>query len=77
MFAEPIGGYVEDVGADLAHTLAARSGVDAKVTTPIVAASWTVWTPHDVQVVDGGTVTWNHVTLDGLSPSRPTAGGSG
>jgi hypothetical protein len=71
VFAEPIGGYVDDVGATLAPTLAARSGVDAKVTTPIVAACWTVWTPQDVRVEDGGAVTWNHTTPDGFAPIPP------
>lgn len=71
VFAEPIGGYVEDVGAALAGTLAARPGVDARVTTPIVAASWTVWTPEDVRVEDGGAVTWNHTTRAGMAAIPP------
>lgn len=57
VFAEPIGGYVEDVGAALASTTAARPGVDAKVTTPIVAVSWSQWTPDAVQL-DQGTIHW-------------------
>ncbi|GAB7035974.1 hypothetical protein AB0G35_23875 [Streptomyces sp. NPDC021749] len=57
VFAEPIGGYVEDVGAALAGTLAARPGVDAKVTTPIVAVSWSVWSPDAVRL-DRGRVEW-------------------
>ncbi|MER7817415.1 hypothetical protein [Streptomyces sp. NPDC096153] len=70
VFGEPIGGYVEDVGAALAGTVAARPGVDAKVTTPIVAASWTVWTPEDVNV-EGAPVTWGHITSDGYAPIPP------
>ncbi|GAA3015372.1 hypothetical protein [Streptomyces fulvorobeus] len=57
VFAEPIGGYVEDVGAALASTMAARPGVDAKVTTPIVAVSWSQWTPDAVQL-DQGAIRW-------------------
>ncbi|MEU5190958.1 hypothetical protein AB0G83_27980 [Streptomyces klenkii] len=70
VFGEPIGGYVEDVGAALADTLAARPGVDAKVTTPIVAASWTAWTPEDVNV-EGQPVTWGHTTSDGYAAIPP------
>ena len=75
VFGEPIGGYVEDVGAALAGTVAARPGVDAHVTTPIVAASWTVWTPQDIRIADGGPVTWNHYTPYGLIPLPPTTRG--
>ncbi|MDJ0345899.1 hypothetical protein QMK19_35285 [Streptomyces sp. H10-C2] len=57
VFAEPIGGYVEDIGAALAGTFAARPGVDAKVTTPIVAVSWSQWSP-DAVLLDGGTIEW-------------------
>lgn len=67
VFAEPIGGYVDDVAAALAPTPAAHPNVDVRVTTPIVAASWTAWTPDDVQV-DGEAPTWNHITMDGLAP---------
>ncbi|MBK6017597.1 hypothetical protein [Streptomyces sp. MBT53] len=67
VFEEPIGGYVEDVGAALAGTLTARAGVDAKITKPIVAASWTAWTPNDVQVTEGQ-VTWGHTTSAGYAP---------
>ncbi|MEV6048794.1 hypothetical protein [Streptomyces xanthochromogenes] len=70
VFGEPIGGYVEDVGAALADTLAARPGVDVKVTTPIVAASWTAWTPEDVNV-EGQPVTWGHTTRDGYAAIPP------
>ncbi|MFB6908029.1 hypothetical protein ACFCWB_27525 [Streptomyces bacillaris] len=59
VFGEPIGGYVEDVGAALASTMAARPGVEAKVTTPIVAVSWSRWTPDAVRVDQGtGDVRW-------------------
>ncbi|MFD4483239.1 hypothetical protein ACFWPU_45030 [Streptomyces sp. NPDC058471] len=74
VFAEPIGGYVDDVGAALADTGAARPGVDAKVTTPIVAASWTAWTPEDVNV-EGAPVTWGHATSDGYIAIPPGAHG--
>ncbi|WP_030776239.1 hypothetical protein [Streptomyces sp. NRRL F-2664] len=69
VFAEPIGGYVEDIGLALADTPAARPGVDAKVTTPIVAASWTAWTPD---ATGKEPVTWGHSTRDGYTaiPAR-------
>ncbi|MEU9279470.1 hypothetical protein [Streptomyces sp. NPDC048341] len=74
VFEEPIGGYVEDVGAALADTLVARAGVDAKITKPIVAASWTVWTPDDVQVAEGP-VTWGYTTSAGYAPIPPGSRG--
>ncbi|MFD9078148.1 hypothetical protein [Streptomyces erythrochromogenes] len=70
VFAEPIGGYVEDVGLALASTPAARPGVDARVTTPIVAASWTAWTPEDVSV-EGQAVTWGRTSRDGYAAIPP------
>lgn len=57
VFAEPIGGYTEDAAAALAGTLAYRPGAQANITTPIVAASWSVWTPGAVQL-DRGAVQW-------------------
>ncbi|KOU78998.1 MULTISPECIES: hypothetical protein [unclassified Streptomyces] len=70
VFAEPIGGYVEDVGLALAGTPAARPGVDAQVTTPIVAASWTAWTPEDVDV-EGQPVTWGQLSRAGYQVVPP------
>ncbi|MFF0509117.1 hypothetical protein ACFYUH_36805 [Streptomyces fimicarius] len=58
VFGEPIGGYVEDVGAALASTAAARPGVEARLSTPIVAVSWSPWSPDAVQLDRGGDVRW-------------------
>lgn len=57
VFAEPIGGYDQDVGALLARTAAGRPGSSVITTTPIVAASWSPWSPSSVRV-DGGKVQW-------------------
>ncbi|MFJ7090393.1 hypothetical protein ACIQWL_09010 [Streptomyces mirabilis] len=54
VFAEPIGGYEQDAGQVLAGTLAHRPGVTAKVTTPIVAASWSPWHPGSVRLTGSG-----------------------
>ncbi|MCX4524045.1 hypothetical protein OHA69_41375 [Streptomyces anulatus] len=58
VFEEPIGGYVEDIGATLAVTSGAGPGEEAKVTKPIVAVSWSQWTPDAIEV-DQGTVRWS------------------
>jgi len=58
VFAEPIGGYTEDVGLALKETLAHRDGVSAQITIPIVAASWTTWSPSLLTLADGAPVTW-------------------
>jgi hypothetical protein len=57
VFGEPIGGYTEDAGAALAGTLAYRPGASALITTPIVAVSWSVWSPRAV-TLDQGSVRW-------------------
>jgi hypothetical protein len=36
----------------------ARDGVHASLTTPIVAVSWGLWDPNEVQVTGGPTVRW-------------------
>ncbi|WP_318206194.1 hypothetical protein [Streptomyces sp. SCL15-4] len=57
VFGEPIGGYTEDAGAALANTPFGTPGASAQITTPIVAASWSVWTPREV-TLDQGEVRW-------------------
>lgn len=59
IFGEPIGGYTEDTGAALANTPFGHPGASAVITTPIVAASWSVWTPSEV-ALDRGSVRWLH-----------------
>ncbi|MEU2357741.1 hypothetical protein ABZ599_33015 [Streptomyces misionensis] len=75
VFEEPIGGYVEDVGAALAGRVTATAAKDVRITTPIVAASWTAWTPQDIQIAEGGTVTWGHITRDGYIAIPPDTRG--
>ncbi|MEU0002179.1 hypothetical protein ABZ069_35265 [Streptomyces microflavus] len=58
VFEEPIGGSVEDLGATLAATSGTGLGGEAKVTKPVVAVSWSRWTP-DIVKVDEGTVRWS------------------
>lgn len=58
VFGEPIGGYTEDAAAALAGTLAYRPGASAPITTPIVAVSWSTWTPEAVSLDEGATVRW-------------------
>ncbi|MBF6574138.1 hypothetical protein [Nocardia farcinica] len=56
VFAEPIGGYThatESLMGALAH-----QGGQPELTVPIVAVSWGVWTPGDVNIVDGPAVRW-------------------
>ncbi|MGW4690511.1 hypothetical protein ACWEPM_37315 [Streptomyces sp. NPDC004244] len=57
VFGEPIGGYTEDAGAALANTPFGSPGASAVITTPIVAASWSVWDPGEVKL-DQGEVRW-------------------
>jgi hypothetical protein len=57
VFAEPIGGYEQDAAQALAGTRAYRPGAKAIVTTPIVAASWSTWSPDSVSL-DRGRVRW-------------------
>lgn len=57
LFSEPIGGYEQDAAQSLAGTLAYRPGASARVTTPIVAASWSPWSPQSV-TLDRGNVQW-------------------
>ncbi|MET7575562.1 hypothetical protein ABZT04_45060 [Streptomyces sp. NPDC005492] len=59
VFGEPIGGYTEDTAAALAGTRFGYPGASAVVTTPIVAASWSVWNPGEVRL-DRGQVRWVH-----------------
>ncbi|TQL14679.1 hypothetical protein, partial [Streptomyces sp. SLBN-134] len=59
VFGEPIGGYTEDTGAALANTPFGAPGASAVITTPIVAASWSVWDPGEVNL-DRGEVRWFH-----------------
>ncbi|WTX01164.1 hypothetical protein OG216_47985 (plasmid) [Streptomycetaceae bacterium NBC_01309] len=47
VFGEPIGGYTLDVTKDYA-----LDGDPIEVTIPIVAVSWSVWTPCDFKVTD-------------------------
>ncbi|MFF7459379.1 hypothetical protein [Kitasatospora sp. NPDC008115] len=68
LFAEPIGGYTEEVGAALAGTVAGLTGVSATVTVPIVAASWTTWSPDLFTLADarpGERIRWVHRTPEG------------
>lgn len=58
VFAEPIGGYSQNIGEVLAGSLAGRDGVEAVGTTPIVAVSWGLWHPGDVHIPDGPPVQW-------------------
>lgn len=57
VFGEPIGGYTEDAGAALASTPFGHPNASAQITTPIVAASWSVWSPGEVEL-DQGRVRW-------------------
>lgn len=57
VFGEPIGGYEQDAGDALAGTLAHRPGSTGRLTTPIVAASWSPWHPQSVRT-DRGRVRW-------------------
>ncbi|WP_063043739.1 hypothetical protein [Nocardia pseudovaccinii] len=67
-FAEPIGGYTHDVADVLGGGPMAREGAHAILTTPIVAVSWGVWAPDDVDVTGGPAVRWfnqrNHGQLN-------------
>jgi hypothetical protein len=69
VFAEPIGGYTQDIADALAGSPMARDGAHATVTTPIVAVSWGVWAPDDIDVTDGPAVRWmNQRTHGQLEP---------
>jgi hypothetical protein len=57
VFAEPIGGYTEDIGATISAMPGGRPGTVAHITVPIVAASWSTWRPDSVQL-DQGKVEW-------------------
>lgn len=76
LFAEPIGGYTQKV-ADTLQSSAIRPGPDADltITTPIVAVSWTVWTPSDLVISDGPkgdvTPTWYFNAPEGLARIPP------
>ncbi|MCW5254713.1 hypothetical protein, partial [Streptomyces sp. SHP 1-2] len=59
VFGEPIGGYTQDVGAALGDTPFGSPGASAVITTPIVAASWSVWGPGEISL-DRGEVRWLH-----------------
>lgn len=48
VFGEPIGGYEMTASDALAGSPAHRPGTNAITTTPIVAASWSPWTPRSV-----------------------------
>lgn len=58
VFAEPIGGYEQDAAKALAGTPAYRPGTSAVVTTPIVAASWSTWSPSSITIDQGHKVRW-------------------
>ncbi|MBK3583015.1 hypothetical protein JHN49_04545 [Streptomyces sp. MBT57] len=58
VFGEPIGGYTEDAAQALAGTLAHRPGASALITTPIVAVSWSEWSPDAVRLDQGARVRW-------------------
>ncbi|WP_432017671.1 hypothetical protein [Streptomyces hydrogenans] len=57
VFGEPIGGYTEDVAAVFAGTVAGKSTAPTLITTPIVAVSWSTWSPQAV-TLDQGSVRW-------------------
>ncbi|MGW2586258.1 hypothetical protein ACWCYZ_33960 [Streptomyces virginiae] len=59
IFGEPIGGYTEDATAALAGTIAYHPGIPAPITTPIVAVSWSQWSPQDISL-DRGAVRWTY-----------------
>lgn len=58
VFAEPIGGYDQDAAKALAGTPAYRPGASAIVTTPIVAASWSTWSPSSISLDGTDRVRW-------------------
>ncbi|MGW0917293.1 hypothetical protein ACWD1Z_37250 [Streptomyces sp. NPDC002784] len=58
VFAEPIGGFTQDVADVLADSPLARDGTHVTVTTPIVAVSWGPWAPSDFDIADGPTARW-------------------
>lgn len=69
VFAEPIGGYEQDTAQALAGTRAYLPGARAIVTTPIVAASWSPWSPQSL-TLDRGRIRWLYKsgTKTGLIP---------
>ncbi|MEU3573704.1 hypothetical protein AB0E96_35585, partial [Kitasatospora sp. NPDC036755] len=66
VFQQPIGGYAVSVGDALAGTGFEIPGPDLSLTSPIVAVSWSTWTPDDV-LVDGrpGSVRWLNQSAEG------------
>ncbi|MBF6384749.1 hypothetical protein [Nocardia farcinica] len=56
VFAQPIGGYTHTTES-LMGAIAYQGGQPG-LTVPIVAVSWGVWTPGDVNIVDEPTVRW-------------------
>lgn len=66
LFHAPIGGYDTHLPAVLGQRAdGLRDVADITVTTPIVAVSWSVWTPGDVQVTDApGALRWVSRTPD-------------
>lgn len=77
LFESPIGGYSVTLGEAMAGTGFDVPGPDLEVTSPIVAVSWSTWTPDDVQI-DGrpGSVRWANQGVDGelVEVFRDTAG---
>lgn len=74
VFAEPIGGYEQDAAQALRGTRAYRPGTKAIVTTPIVAASWSTWSPSSVTLDGGHRVRWLYKSggKNGLIPDAFT-----
>ncbi|MEU1078178.1 hypothetical protein ABZ404_36935 [Streptomyces sp. NPDC005878] len=58
VFAEPIGGYSQNIAETLANVPFAHDVPQISVTTPIVAVSWGLWRPDDVSVTGGPKVQW-------------------
>lgn len=60
MFAEPIGGYTEDIAASMEGTDAYLPGAArAEIDQPIVAASWSLWDPREIEVQGAPPIRWH------------------
>ncbi|GAA3428738.1 hypothetical protein GCM10018953_59220 [Streptosporangium nondiastaticum] len=61
VFASPIGGYRQDVRDVLGSMGMQVTDTPIEVSTPIVAVSWSTWSPDAVHVTDTpGALTWVH-----------------
>ncbi|MFD5566224.1 hypothetical protein [Kitasatospora griseola] len=77
VFQEPIGGYAVTIGEAMKGTGFTMPDPDLALTTPIVAVSWSDWTPDAVGLGgEPGTVLWAHQGMEGdLAPvDRATEG---